>query len=78
MQLARLVPLSRPAIEGFLIGCWRAPGQPQQHAVDFDYDANRPQELKACDDPRQHGHVDQAKSCYETPDALIARPSHAG
>jgi tetratricopeptide (TPR) repeat protein len=38
---------------------------PTALAVDFDYDSHRPQELKACDEPRQHGRVDQARSCYE-------------
>jgi cellulose synthase operon protein C len=34
-------------------------------AQDFDYDAKRPAELKACDEPRNHGRMDQAKGCYE-------------
>jgi len=38
---------------------------PIAHAIDFDYDARRPAELKACDEPRQHGRKDQASACYQ-------------
>jgi cellulose synthase operon protein C len=34
-------------------------------AVDFDYDPRRPAELKACDEPRTRGRVDQARTCYQ-------------
>src|SRR5690242_15190225 len=34
-------------------------------AANFDYDSRRPAELRACDDPRDHGKAAEAKSCYQ-------------
>ena len=34
-------------------------------AENFDYDSRRPAELRACDDPRDHGKAAEAKSCYQ-------------
>jgi tetratricopeptide (TPR) repeat protein len=34
-------------------------------AVDFDYDPRRPAELRACDEPRTRGRMDQARTCYQ-------------
>ncbi len=62
---ARWASLSRPAIEGFLAVVLACLWTTSATAIDFDYDATRPQELKACDDPRHHGRGDAAKSCYE-------------
>jgi len=34
-------------------------------AVDFDYDPRRPAELRACDEPRTRGRIEQARTCYQ-------------
>ncbi|MEJ0040473.1 MAG: hypothetical protein WDO68_31365 [Gammaproteobacteria bacterium] len=34
-------------------------------AENFDYDSRRPAELRACDDPRDHGKAPEAKACYQ-------------
>src|SRR5690349_14355138 len=34
-------------------------------AENFDYDSRRPAQLRACDDPRDHGKAAEAKSCYQ-------------
>src|SRR6478736_746668 len=33
-------------------------------AENFDYDARRPAELRACDDQRDHGKSNDARACY--------------
>src|SRR6185369_3882119 len=34
-------------------------------AENFDYDSRRPTELRACDEPRDHGKATEAKTCYQ-------------
>jgi cellulose synthase operon protein C len=46
------------------------------HAQEFDYDPQRPQALKPCDDHRDHGRTTEARTCYEQlfrsqPDLLV-------
>jgi len=40
------------------------PGAAMAVTQDFDYDPNRPAELRACDEHRDHGRTPQATSCY--------------
>jgi tetratricopeptide (TPR) repeat protein len=55
-------PLWRRALP--LLALWTAVHTGQAIATDIDYDARRSPALRRCDDPRHHGRVEEARTCY--------------
>ena len=63
LTLGGLMPALRTV--SFLVSLIALFAAPAAFAENFDYDSRRPAELRACDEQRDHGKVNEAKGCYQ-------------